>query len=343
MVEKRENEIDTLKGIGILFVVASHCDANLRLFFSYPFSFTMPLFFWVAGYFLTNREAFFVFAGRKFKRLMLSYWLWCVIGADIFLIRMRLHNPLSYFPVPEEAFRAFYLPSTFLWVPPLLNPPLWFLPALFAVVLMLYPCVGRSDRKLGWAMAVMVALTPVWQSVVPKESLFACRVFPPALFFGLAGICAARHKAFLKNVLSVPMTLVLLAAGFGLAFGRWAEIFDASPWFFMAASVSVLGWYGAAMRLDCRFLRFAGRHSLIILGCHLPVLQIVKVLLFGYSDKNSDTSVLTDNIAEFTCLSVTALAVAAGYEALTRKVPRAKYGIAAVAVAVFCYYAYKCR
>lgn len=67
MVEKRENEIDTLKGIGILFVIASHCDANLRLFFSYPFSFTIPLFFWVAGYFLTNRTSFPVFVGKKIQ------------------------------------------------------------------------------------------------------------------------------------------------------------------------------------------------------------------------------------------------------------------------------------
>ena len=343
MVEKRENEIDTLKGIGILFVIASHCDADRRLFFSYPFSFTMPLFFWVAGYFLTNRADFFAFAGQKFKRLMLSYWLWCVLSADIFLVQMRLHNPLSYFPVPDQAFRAFFLPSTFLWVPPLLNLPLWFLPALFAVLLMLYPCAGWSVKKLGWAMAAMVALTPVWQSYVPKESLFASRVFPPALFFGMMGICAARYQAFLKNALSVPVTLVLLAAGFGLTFGRWAEIFDASPWFFMAGAASVLGWYGAALRLDCRFLRFAGRHSLILLGCHLPVLQAVKVLLFGYSDKNSDTSDLTDNIAEFACVSVAALAVAAVYDVLTRKMPRAKYGIAAVAVALFGYYAYKSR
>lgn len=112
MVEKRENEIDTLKGIGILFVIASHCDANLRLFFSYPFSFTMPLFFWVAGYFLTNRTSFPVFVGKKFNRLILSYWLWCVLSADVFFIQTRLHNPLAYFPIPAELWRMFLLSSS---------------------------------------------------------------------------------------------------------------------------------------------------------------------------------------------------------------------------------------
>lgn len=342
MVEKRENEIDTLKGIGILFVIASHCDANLRLFFSYPFSFTIPLFFWVAGYFLTNRTSFPVFVGKKFNRLMLSYWLWCVLSADVFFIQTRLHNPLAYFPIPAELWRMFLLSSSLLWMPPILNVPLWFFPALFAVLLLLYPCVGWSGKKLGWSMAALFVLTPVWQSFISREWIFSCRVFPPALFFGLGGIYAARNKTFLKNVLSVPMTLILLASGFGLAFGHWADIFDASsPLFFMAAVSSILGWYGAAMRLDCRLLQFAGRHSLILLGCHVPVLQVVKVLLFGYTNKGADTSDLTDNIAEFICVSVIAFAIAGGYAAITRKLPRAKYGIAAVAVAVFGYYVYK--
>lgn len=169
MVEKRENEIDTLKGIGILFVIASHCDANLRLFFSYPFSFTMPLFFWVAGYFLTNRTSFPVFVGKKFNRLMLSYWLWCVLSADVFFIQTRLHNPLAYFPIPAELWRMFLLSSSLLWMPPVLNLPLWFFPALFAVLLLLYPCVGWSGKKLGRTMAALFVLTPVWQSFISRE------------------------------------------------------------------------------------------------------------------------------------------------------------------------------
>lgn len=193
MVEKRENEIDTLKGIGILFVIASHCDANLRLFFSYPFSFTMPLFFWVAGYFLTNRTSFPVFVGKKFNRLMLPYWLWCVLSADVFFI----HNPFAYFPIPAELWRMFLLSSSLLWMPPVLNIPLWFFPALFAVLLLLYPCVGWSGKKLGWSMAALFVLTPVWQSFISREWIFSCRIFPPALFFGLGGIYAARNKTFL--------------------------------------------------------------------------------------------------------------------------------------------------
>lgn len=132
-------------------------------------------------------------------------------------------------------------------------------------------------KKLGWSMAALFVLTPVWQSFISREWIFSCRIFPPALFFGLGGIYAARNKTFLKNVLSVPMTLILLASGFGLAFGHWADIFDASsPLFFMAAVSSILGWYGAAMRLDCRLLQFAGRHSLILLGCHVPVCKSSK-------------------------------------------------------------------
>lgn len=342
MTEKRENEIDTLKGIGILFVVASHCDANLRMFFSYPFSFTMPLFFWVAGYFLTNGDAFPMFVWKKFKRLMCSYWLWCTLSADIFLVMTRLRNPLAFFPFSADAARPFLEPGTFLWLPPFLNPPLWFLPALFAVLLMLYPCVRLSGKALCGFVLSMCAATPFWQSVFAKECLFACGSFPPALFFGVLGILAARNKAFLKSVLSVPMTLILLMAGFGLSVGHWADVFSASsPLFFMAAVASILGWYGAAMRLDCRFLRFVGRNSMILFGLHLPVLLVVKEIVFGHSDKNADNSTLPDNALEFVCVSIVVLTAAAGYSVLSRKAPKAKYAVVFAAFALFGYYWYK--
>jgi fucose 4-O-acetylase-like acetyltransferase len=50
MIEKREDVFDIMKGVGIILMIIGHC-AIPRLLWHFIFSFHMPLFFIISGFF----------------------------------------------------------------------------------------------------------------------------------------------------------------------------------------------------------------------------------------------------------------------------------------------------
>lgn len=82
--------IDALKTIGILAVILGHIASPLSGFI---FSWHMPLFFMVAGFFIKTDVAFKEFIVKDFRRLMIPYFIFAFIGlgAD-FVKRIALHR-----------------------------------------------------------------------------------------------------------------------------------------------------------------------------------------------------------------------------------------------------------
>lgn len=338
MERERQPDIDSLKGLAILFVVLSHCDANGRFFFNYLFSFTMPLFFAVAGYLTARGDGFRPYLFKKFKRLILPYWFWIVASADIFLAAFRAVTGEYALIVPYIA-KAFAFMSRPLMFSPVMNLPLWFLPALFAVAPFLYGCARLSDKALCRLGVSLAVLSPAAQARLSGEFPFGAPALPPALFFAIAGILAARHRSFLRKTLSVPMTIVLLATGAGLTCGGvFSDLFSVRPAFFVAALASIAGWRGAAARLDCRLLRFFGGNSLSFLALHCPLIVQIKYLMYGGYFKTWQTTTAAQSWTLFalTVAASSALIWAGG--ALNRKFPQAKPVGAVAAVLLFLYF-----
>lgn len=89
---KRLEEIDILKGIGIILVVLGHCISGVwdtqfyssNWIFKFCYSFHMPLFMTISG-FLSGLKTSSKIDGswikRKFKRLMIPYIIWVIIKA----------------------------------------------------------------------------------------------------------------------------------------------------------------------------------------------------------------------------------------------------------------------
>ena len=69
----RDESVDALKGFGILTVIAGHCAFPLTLWIN-PYSFHMPLFFMIAGFFLNFRISHSEFIKTKFQRLMIPFF-----------------------------------------------------------------------------------------------------------------------------------------------------------------------------------------------------------------------------------------------------------------------------
>lgn len=95
---ERDYSIDILKGIGILTVILGHCltwPSNVNNFI---YSFHMPLFFLVSGYFFKKTASWKLFI-KDFKRLVLPY-LW--VSAIIFIAFMGYDFHDNSFPLLEK-------------------------------------------------------------------------------------------------------------------------------------------------------------------------------------------------------------------------------------------------
>jgi len=120
------NWIDNLKAFGMLAVILGHMASPFGTFI---FSWHMPLFFMLAGFFIKFDLNIKDFIKKDFKRLMIPYFIFANVGLILETFkRIALHR--------EDLDYLHELEAIFLWMDmsSLINTyafVLWFLPALF--------------------------------------------------------------------------------------------------------------------------------------------------------------------------------------------------------------------
>jgi polysaccharide biosynthesis protein PslL len=127
-MSKRIEYLDIAKGIGILLVVLGHNDFEVISLFVQRliYSFHMPLFFFLSGYFLNTAVPFFEFFKKRFNALLKPFFF------TIFLIYFTSvsFEKMGFNTAIQRTVKSLYGSGHYLdWV------QLWFLPHLFAVSL----------------------------------------------------------------------------------------------------------------------------------------------------------------------------------------------------------------
>ena len=127
----RDNSFDILKGIAIILMILGHC--NVGPLKAFIFSFHMPLFFFIAGYFLKTRSLRDEIC-LSTKRLIVPYIFsaFCVIA--IIAIQDILENGWTDFFYTKQKLMAFLLGFKGGFYPNWLNGSIrtfWFILALF--------------------------------------------------------------------------------------------------------------------------------------------------------------------------------------------------------------------
>ncbi|MGE5462843.1 MAG: acyltransferase family protein [Syntrophothermus sp.] len=149
---KRIEYIDIARGIGILLVVMGHNDFALvsPLLYKLIYSFHMPLFFFLSGYFLNPNAEFWSFLRKRFNSLLKPYFF------TIFMIYFMSisFGRISFETVIGRTIKALYGAGHYLdWV------QLWFLPHLFVVSLyayFFYKTAGRiNNRWVRWLILLV--------------------------------------------------------------------------------------------------------------------------------------------------------------------------------------------
>ncbi|HNQ95070.1 MAG TPA: acyltransferase family protein, partial [Anaerolineales bacterium] len=140
---KRIEYIDIARGIGILLVVLAHNDFGFISQYGYQviYSFHMPLFFLLSGYFIKTNISFFEFFKKRFHSLLkpFLFTLFLIYFLNVSFEKMAFETAL------RRIGKSLYGTGVYIdWV------QLWFLPNLFVVSLYAFiflVIVGKLNNR----------------------------------------------------------------------------------------------------------------------------------------------------------------------------------------------------
>ncbi len=290
---KRIEYIDIARGIGILLVVLAHNDFGYISQYGYEviYSFHMPLFFFLSGYFIKTDISFFEFFKKRFHSLLKPFLF------TIFLIYF-MHvsfEKMAFGTAIRRIVKSLYGTGVYIdWV------QLWFLPNLFVVSLYAFIfiiIVGKLNNRwlrLGILTATLAVSLPFIQSFYPFSvsplgkdyELFGLPfsldlVFLSGFFFILGSeVRIIANESLFGNYLLLVATG---AAVFGLTYFIDSPV-DFNTRLYSSFLINTIGAIAGILfvlalsrQIELRtgrlasLMKYFGRASLIILIFHVPI------------------------------------------------------------------------
>ena len=292
-MSKRIEYLDIAKGIGILLVVLGHNDFEVISLFVQRliYSFHMPLFFFLSGYFLNTAVPFFEFFKKRFHALLKPYLF------TIFLIYFTSvsFEKMGFNTAIQRTIKSLYGSGYYLdWV------QLWFLPHLFVVGLYAFLFItvvsklrnrwisgGILLATLAIALPFLNAFYPFPLSVLGKNYELYGLPFSLDLvlvtgFFFILGheIRQATTEKTFDNGLILLVTggiLLLLNILFPYEIDFNIRLYESFLVNTTEAILGILFILALARQIERRtarlasFLKYLGNISLIILLFHVPI------------------------------------------------------------------------
>lgn len=261
--KKRYENIDFMKGICILLVVATHLDLPILSYSCFSL-FRMPLYYFLSGIFFSRYDSFKTFMIKKTNNLIFPYLFFSVFSViAIFVFYIWKDNTLL------EA----YIESG-----PLQNGPIWFLVSLFEVGIMMYFVSGVKSKGLQSFIVMMLSLTGYYLCQI---KLILPLYFNTALlgvFFYYAGNLLCKYKILDDNsYVAVKFGLFLvifLFVSFIMIPGRRLALISYNVpfsyhWFLISGLSGTLAlFYLSKIVGKVSVINYFGRYSIIVLGVH---------------------------------------------------------------------------
>jgi fucose 4-O-acetylase-like acetyltransferase len=292
-MSKRINYIDVARGIGILLVVMGHNDFAAISPFMHKliYSFHMPLFFFLSGYFLSTATPFWAFVKKRFNGLLKPYFftIFMIYFFSISFEKMSFANAIT------RIVKAMYGTGLYIdWV------QLWFLPHLFVVSIyayLFYKTVGRVDNR--WVRWGILLLT-LFIATLYLKSFFPFPVTLLGKSYKLLGLPYSMDLVLLSgfffilgsetrplnmerlygNVFFLLITgavLVLMNLFFSPVIDLNTRVYDSFVVSTLEAVTGILFIMALSRQVDLHiawlstFFQYIGRITLIILILHGPI------------------------------------------------------------------------
>ena len=294
MSSKRIEYIDIAKGIGILLVALAHADVSLFSPYLHRFiySFHMPLFFFLSGYFFNPEIPFRILLKKRFNTVLKPYLVTILL---IYIASISFSN-MRFVTAFGRIIKSLYATGYYIdWV------QLWFLPCLFVTSLFAFVfyrivLIRINNRYIRWVVllglqAIAVSFLDVFYpfsiSLLGKNYELYGLPFSLDLvllsgFFYILGNeirQASSEKAFgnLWILLGTGIGLVLLTLLFPQRSDFNTRVFESFPINTAEAILGILFALAISKQIDLRTtwlasaLKYTGQASLFILIFHVPI------------------------------------------------------------------------
>ena len=262
---------DLAKGVCILLVTWHHLKELLQLHTfldAYIFSILMPTFFFLSGYVFKTHEGWGEFLRKKIKRLLIPFAFFYITTSVV--IPITAHH---FFGINFRSGQDWRLIYAFLGYGDFPNIPLWFLWALFILNIIFFWLrrVFKNDYILG---AVCIALCIVFGYTFQLPASLN-KVFQSLPFFYFGNVAHSHSiMSHIKDRYALPVSVAMFI-GIGLVCEGAFEI----PMMMLMSMFGVL-----SVLIICRKLKhvpyvsYVGRHSLIVLVTHEPIIRALNVV-----------------------------------------------------------------
>ena len=290
---KRIEYIDIARGIGILLVVLAHNDFGFISQYGYQviYSFHMPLFFLLSGYFIKTNISFFEFFKKRFHSLLkpFLFTLFLIYFLNVSFEKMAFETAL------RRIGKSLYGTGVYIdWV------QLWFLPNLFVVSLYAFiflVIVGKLNNRwlrLGILTATLALSLPFLKTFYPFSvsllgndyELFGLPfsldlVFLSGFFYILGSELKqlTTEKTFDNSFLLIGAGIALFAMNYFIESPIDFNTRLYSSFFIntIEAIVGILFVLALSRQIElrtgwlARLMKYFGQASLIILIFHVPI------------------------------------------------------------------------
>jgi len=200
--EARSGAIDAVRVLGVVAVVAGHSLA-IPVVRPLVYSWHVPLFFFLAGYFWSTQRPLLVEFRARTRTLARPYLSWWVLIALVFVpldatrettTGIRLLGPFVNGELSAMPYTTF-----------------WFVSALFATVILLR-ILWRLPRVLVWTIAVAGSVCGYLVGGALAQTPFAVGSALPCLIFVMLGTLAPALRAHIGSPGLVGLVLLIVCA-----------------------------------------------------------------------------------------------------------------------------------
>jgi fucose 4-O-acetylase-like acetyltransferase len=274
--------VDQVKGFTIFLVVYGH---NFPFTEKYIYSFHMPLFIMVAGFFHPT-NATFSSIRKRFHTIIIPYFIWALLlFAFWFCIGRQYGESAQLNLSPIKNFTGvFYAQGDRNYMD--WGIPLWFLPAIFMTFLLFY-LIQKIENRL--AYAIVLTLVPIAGFVY---SHFTAVNLPWSINIAMVAIIFyAFGNYFFDKLINISkktalMLMVLMGLAnlfffnYNLKIDMYRAIYGNEFYYILngiSGSLFVLFFFKAFPLF--KFLEFIGKFSLTILALQLLAMTFIKLVL----------------------------------------------------------------
>lgn len=278
MGEKRDGNIDAVKGIAIILVVMGHICTGIPELVKWIYSFHMPLFFLISGYLQEGREygRFIPYIKKKACTLLYPYYAFAALETLGTAMYVRSRDVINQTIIS----RVFGITTESNAI-----GPIWFLMVLFEVELLDY-VIAKVGYK--WIVLICGAIGSIFVIIALEIPFMLHLTFVGIVFFNIGkqlkksyinfasspnSECVLIVFFWILNVFSMMMNkrIDMYLFQYGNIVLFWVETISGSLAFIMSFL-----WIGK--RYSWKWIDVIGKESLIIMAVHSYIHMIICII-----------------------------------------------------------------